>query len=90
MRPSQTSWIFFFQTGRRGVIVLLPKRIDPVDLCLELLEAKEVSKSTKPVQKHPWRHSGGRAIWWLFKPPEALFILPGYLNQLIDFLFFCH
>ena len=59
MRPSQISWIFFFQTGRRGVIALLPKLIDPVNLALELLAAQKHKASAETSMETQRGESGG-------------------------------
>ena len=68
-----TDLLDFFQTGRRGVITLPPKVTNLMDLSLELLAAKEASKNTRPMQKHPWRCREG--IWRLSKSLEALLLL---------------
>lgn len=73
-----------FLTERRGVITLLPKVTNLMDLPLELLAAKEVSKGTRPRQKHrgeveresgsspdPWKHSSSSQVP---KPIDLFFI----------------
>ena len=60
MRPSRISWIFFFfQTGGRGLIALLPKLIDPVNLALEWLAAQKHKASAETSMETQQGESGG-------------------------------
>lgn len=58
MRPSQISWIFFSRLGG-GVIALLPKLIDPVNLALELLTAQKHKASAETSMETQQGESGG-------------------------------